>query len=369
MKKKLLALSVAAVCVAAVCLAAAPSDSVLSRKQILALMRKVNTWQLAHPVKVAADHLWERATWYTGVMDAWKCTGDRQFLDQALEWGRTYQWQVGTEPGTADAANKLFCAQTWLEVYFISKDRAMIAPAIRWADSNEPGAPMPGKRWYLDDTGRAYVDSLYGAAGLAMLHRATGNRKYLDIMHAFFDDVSAELLDKETGLYYRDNKYIGQRTANGKKLLWSRGNGWIFAGTARILEYLPKDDPHRKAYIELFRRMASGLVRRQGSDGYWRTNLDDSGEFPLPEASGTGFFCYGLAWGINHDFLPRAEYLPAATRAWAGLSANVDPDGRVLWGQPPAEKPAVVKPQDTREYVTGTFLLAASEMYKLAETK
>ena len=97
-----------ALSVAAVCLAAVPSDSVLSRRQILGLMRKVNTWQLAHPIKVAADHLWERATWYTGVMDAWKCTGDRQFIDQALEWGRTYQWQVGTEPGTADAANKLF---------------------------------------------------------------------------------------------------------------------------------------------------------------------------------------------------------------------------------------------------------------------
>jgi len=55
----------------------------------------------------------------------------------------------------------------------------------------------------------------------------------------------------------------GQVSPNGKKIFWSRGNGWVFAGIARILEYLPKRDPQRGEYIAIFRRMAAELVKRQ----------------------------------------------------------------------------------------------------------
>ena len=65
----------------------------------------------------------------------------------------------------------------------------------------------------------------------------------------------------------------------------------------------------------------------------WRANLDDPNEFPDPESSGTGFFCFGLAWGINQGFLNRQEYLPAVKKAWRGLTQNVSPGGKVLWGQ------------------------------------
>ena len=57
-------------------------------------------------------------------------------------------------------------------------------------------------------------------------------------MNAFLEDVTRQLLDRESGLYYRAPRYIGQRTANGRKIIWSRGNGWAFAGIARGLEYL-----------------------------------------------------------------------------------------------------------------------------------
>ncbi len=346
---------------------AAP-DRLPSQREILAIMHKVNDWQSANPVMPAGNRNWERATWYTGVMSAWKETQDRRFLNQALDWGRQHKWQVGTEPG---GANRLFCVETWLELYFVTKDRAMIDPVIQWLDTPEPNSPAGAKRWYLEAWGEnhTYVDSLYGAPTLAMLAQATGEKKYLETMQAFFLDVTGELFDKESGLYYRDGRFIGRKTPNGRKILWSRGNGWAFGGIARILEYLPKEDPRRIEYLQIFRRMASEMVKRQGTDGLWRPNLDDPDAVPVPETSGTGFFCYGLAWGINHAVLEPSIYLPAVIKAWAGLCQNVSPAGKVLRGQSVDFEPNAVKQESTHEYVTGTFLLAGSQAYKLSAAK
>jgi rhamnogalacturonyl hydrolase YesR len=349
------------------------TDPVLPKKQeILTLLKKANSWQMAHPVMKPDDRNWERATWYTGVMAAWKATKDRLFLDQALEWGRQHEWQVGTEPA---GANRLFCVETWTELYLVKKDRAMIEPAIKWLATPDPISPAGSRQWYVDPYGDShnkvhgsvYVDSLYGASALAMLAKATGDQKYIDIMNAFFEDVTGQLLDKESGLYYRDPRFIGQRTANGKKIFWSRGNGWAFAGIARVLEYLPKNHPSRQHYLEIFRQQAAELIKRQGADGLWRVNLEDPDPFPNPETSGTGFFCFGLAWGINHGVLNRKEYLPAVEKAWAGLTQSLSPEGKVLWGQQVDGEPHFVARESTHEYVTGTFLLSGSEIYNLAQ--
>lgn len=337
------------------------------KQEIRTLLERANSWQVAHPVMKPDDRNWERGTWYTGVMAAWKSTREPAFLNQALEWGRLHEWQMGTEP---NGANRLFCVETWTELYFVKKDRAMIEPALKWLATPDPLSPAGSKQWYVDhydkNRNQVYVDSLYGASALAMLARATGDKKYIDIMNAFFDDVTAQLLDQEAGLYYRDPRFIGQRTANGKKIFWSRGNGWVFAGIARVLEYLPKNDPSRQHYLAIFRRQAAELVKRQGADGLWRVNLDDPDQFPNPETSGSGFFCFGLAWGINHGALSRKEYLPAVEKAWAGLTQSLSPEGKVLWGQQVDGEPHLVARESTHEYVTGTFLLAGSEVYKLA---
>lgn len=333
-----------------------------SPKEILALMHRVNDWQKANPVMKPMDRNWERGTWYTGVMAAWKSTKDRRFFEQALAWGELHEWRVGTE---MCGANRLFCVQTWLEIYFQQRNPARIAPAVQWLETDAPNSPAGAKRWYLEGD-HSYVDSLYGAAALAMLAKATGDRKYVPIMHAFFDDVTGELFDKDAGLYYRDNRFKGKPSPNGRKILWSRGNGWAFAGIARILDYLPKSDPRRADYIAVFRRMAAELIRRQPEDGLWRSNLDDPAAVPNPETSGTGFFCFGLAWGVNNGLLDRKEALPAVRKAWAGLVRSVSPEGKVRWGQQVDAQPNPAKTESSHEYVTGTFLLAASQMYELA---
>ena len=325
------------------------------------LLRRVNEWQTAHPVMKADDRNWERGTWYTGVMAAWKATGDERYLRQALAWGSRHQWQVGTEPA---GANRLFCAETWTGLYLAKKDQTMIDPSIRWLNTPEKNSPAGAKVWYLEG-GIRYADSLFGAPTLAMLAKATGDRKYLDTMHTFFWDVHGELFDPTSGLFYRDKRFIGKTTQNGRKIHWSRGNGWVISGIARILEHLPEDDPARPRYVELFQSMAAAIARAQGSDGLWRPNLSDPDDVPLPETSGTGFFCYAIAWGINHGLLDRGIYLPVANRAWSALANAVSPDGKVRWGQPVGDSPAALKSEQTHEYVTGAFMMAGSEMLQL----
>jgi len=328
----------------------------------LALMHKVDDWQTAHPVMSDDDRNWERGTWYTGVMEAWKTTGDAGFLNQALDFGRKTAWQPGTEKA---GANRLFIAETWTELSLVRHDPQMIAPTEKWLATNAPNSPGGTARWYLDN-GRPYVDSLYGAAVFPMLTRATGNREYLDTLHAFADDIVSGLWDKDAGLFYRDATYIGKRTARGKKVLWSRGNGWAFAGLARILEYLPKNDPQRANYLALYRRMAESLAGRESADGFWRANLDDPDDIPNPESSGTAFFCFGYAWGIRHHLLDRRTYLPVVAKSYAALAGAVSPEGMVEWGQQVDGQPHPTTRSSTHEYVTGAFLLASGEVYRLS---
>ena len=345
-------------------LATAQASATLPRRgEVLSLIDRVDNYQIAHPVMKPDDRGWERGTWYTGVMEAWKATHQEALMNQALDWGEQSQWQVGTE---RLGANRLFCAETWAELSLAKDAPAMIQPTLDWLKTDAPNSPAGARRWYLDNT-LPYVDSLYGAAVLAMLARATRDPAYLVTMRAFFDDVTDELWDKDAGLYYRDPTYIGKRTANGGKILWSRGNGWVFAGLARILEYLPKNDPERPKLLGIYHRMASELIRRQSPDGFWRANLDDPADVPNPESSGTGFFCFGLAWGVNHHLLDRRTYLPAVEKAYAALASAVSPEGKVQWGQQVDARPNPAPQSSTHEYVTGAFLLASGEVYRLAK--
>lgn len=213
-----------------------------------------------------------------------------------------------------------------------------------------------------------WCDSLFTAPPtLVMLAEATGEKRYLDYMNRMYWDVYERLFDQEAGLFYRDERFIGQRSAAGKKVLWSRGNGWVFAGLARILTYLPEEDPNYFRFVDLYRKMAKSILRAQGKDGLWRSNLADSEDYPNPESSSSAFFCYALAWGINQGLLPSTLYRSSVLRAWSGLVGCVHESGRLGWVQRVGASPEATTYDSTQEYGTGAFLLAGSEMIKLAE--
>jgi rhamnogalacturonyl hydrolase YesR len=332
-------------------------DDIYSRRYISTIMSRVYDWQIKNPVEINErnSNLWARAAFYTGIMAAYSKTHDQKYLDQAAKWAEGRQWKLGERPRHADDQSP---GQTYLELYLLKKDPVKIAETKSTIDAMI-STPKPGREdWW-------WCDALFMAPPvLARLYAATGDQKYADFLNTMWWDTTEFLFDQDAKLYYRDKNYFGKLTPNGKKIFWARGNGWVMAGTVRVLQYLP-NKPDRQRYINLLRTMAASVSRVQGEDGLWRPSLLDPQEVPIPETSSSGFFCYALAWGINQGYLDRQTYLPVVKKAWQGLIGAVHPDGKLGNVQAIGASPAKLTADDNQEYGSGAFLLAGSEMYKL----
>jgi rhamnogalacturonyl hydrolase YesR len=184
------------------------------------------------------------------------------------------------------------------------------------------------------------------------------------------------LYNKEEKLFARDASYLvdangnGKRESNGKKVFWSRGNGWVMAGLVRLLKEMPADHPTRAFYISLFKDMSERLLSLQQEDGLWRTSLLDPAAYAGGEGSGTAFNCYALAWGVNNKILDKKLFLPAVKAAWTGLNTLLTPEGKVGWVQPIGADPRRnFNAESWESYGAGAFLLAGSEVIKLKKIK
>lgn len=334
------------------------TDDIYSPEYISMIMKKVCDWQLAHPnaKNNTSSNGWARSAFYTGVMATYHTTHDEKYLDQSVKWCEKNYWKPGNRIRQADDQ---CCGQTYLEIYFLKKDLSMIA-GMKEAFNEMIQNPRPGREeWY-------WCDALFMAPPvLARLGAATGEKKYFDFMNRMWWDTTGFLFDEDEGFYYRDKRFFDQRSSNGKKIFWSRGNGWVIAGLVRVLQHLPENDPYYEKFVNLYTQMSAAILLTQGNDGLWRTNLLDPDDAQSSETSGSGFFCYALAWGINNGFLDHDRFLPVVKKAWRGLVEAVHPDGKLGWVQQVGDRPADVTRNDNQEYGSGAFLLAGSEMYRL----
>jgi rhamnogalacturonyl hydrolase YesR len=327
----------------------------LTKKSIRETALKVNQYQLDGSWK-NIDRNWKRATWYTGMMAFYQVSNEQDLLEQAHSWGSKHGWRIGSE--WIYPANRMACSQTYLELYFISGNEDMIKRTRQYMDDEVTDNSSAFEQgWY-------YVDALYvGTPAYIMMSSATGNPKYAEYGHKIFREVTDSLFDKVLNLYFRDLKAKQEKSKNGKPVIWSRGNGWAIASIPRIINFLEEGNPNIPYYAGLLQKMAEALSQVQSSDGLWRSNLADTSEYPMPETSGSAFFTYALAWGVNNGYLDREKYTMIIIKAWQGLINSIDENGRINWCQPVARKPGRVEKNDYDEYVAGAFLLAASEIY------
>jgi len=330
----------AAVFLAANALAQSPADEV-SPKPVLDVMQRVADWQLAHPAKPAMTG-WIQAAGQAGIMALAGISADTKYRDAMRAMGETNEWKTGAKLYDADD----YCVgQTYTELYLLYRSPEMIAPLRAKFDailakpsdvqSLEFSNPLAKARenW-------SWCDSLFmGPATWARLSTATGDAKYLDFAVKNFWRTTDYLYDKDEHLFFRDSTYFKKTEANGKKVFWARGNGWVMAGLVRTLQYLPTNHPDRARFEQLFKDMADKILACQQPDGLWRASLLDPDSYPLKETSGSGFFTYAFAWGVNQGLLDRAKFEPALRKAWTAMVGCVDAEGKLTHVQPVGSDP------------------------------
>jgi Glycosyl Hydrolase Family 88/F5/8 type C domain len=227
----------------------------------------------------------------------------------------------------------------------------------------------------------------------------TGNSAYLDKLDALYEWTRDEgatssrcagstppqngLFDATEGLWYRDCTFVGVKDANGQPIFWSRGNGWVIAAMAQVLQSLPAGSPRGAKYASMLQTMAARLAPLQCSDGLWRSSLLDPALYPGPETSGTALITYALAYGIKAGLLDSATYLPVVAKAWQGLSTiSLQPSGFITdcqtIGVGPAASYTAKSPRtkqsatssgtvnaDEPPFCVGAFLLAGAQVAQL----
>lgn len=342
----------------------------LTPAAVQADMKRVADWQLAHPTKAPLNG-WEYGPFYQGLMKLYALSGDKKYLNATLRMGEAAKWEPQPRPYDA---NSLAVVPAFADVYDVTHDAKVLDKSRYMLDMTmarnwyQPSfKPEVGfdnnKYWYEWWT---WCDALFMAPpAYARLAAITKNNQYQEFMVKRWWLTSDYLYSKPDSLFFRDDRFFSRRSKNGRKVFWARGNGWVIGGLCGVLNYLPANHPDRPRFEQQLKELCARLVPLQMPNGCWSQSLLDAQEFPQKETSGTAFFAYGLAWGINHGLLPKDRYYPVLLRAWPALVAAIHPDGKLGYVQLVGDAPDRVDAEDTESYGAGTFLLAGCEMAKL----
>ena len=114
--------------------------------------------------------------------------------------------------------------------------------------------------------------------------------------------------------------------------------------------------------------MIHALGNLQNADGLWRTSLLDPQD-PKGESSGSAFFVYAMAWGVNRGLLPAATFNPKIFKGYQALTNNIQPSGMLGYVQKVGDAPDKqdTGPNSTEVYGTGAYLLAGAEIIRMLE--
>ena len=348
-----------------------------NKEDVLKIISKVNEyWQSNNLPQQRA--FWDVAAYHTGNMEAYSITKNETYRKYSETWADHNEWKGAKSTDTTKWQYKygetddhvLFgdwqiCFQTYADLYNLEKDEKKIARAKEVMEY-EMSTPRNDYWWW--------ADGLYMVMPvMTKLYKITGNKLYLEKLHEYLSYANSIMYDSAAKLYYRDAKYVYPKhsSVNGKKDFWARGDGWVFAGLAKVLKDLPATDSHREEYIRIYKGMADALKNSQQPGGYWTRSILDSAHAPGPETSGTAFFTYGFLWGINNGYLEKDTYLPVVLKSWDYLNNQaLQPNGKIGYVQPIGEKAIpgqVVDQNSTSNFGVGAFLLASSELYRFLD--
>ena len=341
------------------------ASSGFKKDEVMEVMKKVAYWQIDRDYGRWPINFWIVGSMFVGMTEYAIRTNDDYLLNAVKKHCESVDWKMGKVIYHADYHT---IGQTYLMLYEREKDPVMLSGVkerldfilAHRSDASLHFASENRTRW-------DWCDALFMSPPVwAHFSKITGDPKYLEFMNEEYLFTTDYLYDPEEHLYYRDDRFFEKREANGQKVFWSRGNGWVFAGLCRILNQMPQDSPNRARYEQIFKEMAYQLVAVLPEDNLWHSSLLDPVSYPSVEASGSGFYLYGLAWGVNQGLLDPEYFMPTIQRVWPALVACVHEDGKLGYVQAIGADPRHVGANDSGLYGVGAFLLAGLEIEKMS---
>ncbi|WP_297085850.1 glycoside hydrolase family 88 protein [uncultured Draconibacterium sp.] len=339
--------------------------------EVKTVMKKVADWQIEHFNECYSGRQkphhpldWTNGALYVGMVKWAKMANDEKYWEWLKNIGEENEWLLYKRQYHADDHT---VGQMYIELYRKYRDKKMIEPTQKQFDfiMYHPSQSVLNWKTPFHQDRWNWCDALFMSPPVwAKLYKVTSEKKYLDFMFEEYKATTDFLFDKKEHLYYRDERYITERD-NGTKVFWSRGNGWVFAGLVNILNELNPESKEYKYFLKIYKKMAKKLLEIQTPEGHWAMSLLGQKFYPTPETSGSSFFVFGLAWGINQGILDKATYEPAAKKGWNAMVSHVTDDGMLGYVQPIGAAPGKAWPDKTEVYGTGAFLSAGSEIYKL----
>lgn len=321
--------------------------------------------------KTRPSNLWTRATYYEGLMGLYYISNDTSYYKYAVDWAESHDWEPTYGKLSTRDGDHQCCGQTYLELYLLDPKPEKIAPITTNIDNMVNSSKSDDWSW---------VDAMQMSMPVfAKLGVVYNDVKYFDKMYDLYNFTKTQhgtngLYNQADGLWWRDKDFDPPyKTPNGKTSYWSRGNGWVYAALVRVLDVIPETETHYQEYLDNYKEMSAALIQIQREDGFWNPDLADPDNYGGKETSGTGFFVYGLAWGINNSILDSATYMPAIIKGWNGLQNDaLHNNGFLGWVQGTGKQASDGQPlsytkmPNFEDFGLGAFLLAGSETYKLA---
>ena len=320
--------------------------------------------------KVYEANIWTRAVYYEGLMALYSIYPENRYYDYTYAWGDAHNWGMRKDDTTTRNADNYCAGQTYIDMYNLAQEPKMLTKTLACMNMlvNTP---------QVDDW--TWIDAIQmGMPVLTKMGKLKGEQKYFDKAWDMYEwsrnTLAGGLYNPKEGLWWRDADFVPPyKEPNGKNCYWARGNGWVIAALARILEDVPANDPNRKTYVADFKAMCKAIKDCQREDGFWNVSMHDESNYGGKESTGTALFVYGMAWGINNGILSKEEYLPSLAKGWnAIINEAVHQDtGFLGYVQGTGKEPKDGQPvtytsmPDFEDYGIGCFLLAGSEVYKL----
>jgi unsaturated rhamnogalacturonyl hydrolase len=349
-------------------------NSEWNKNDIKIVLKAVADWQISTPLTHDLTD-WTNGALFAGMIEWASIAGDNSYYEwlRGISDKTGWSYRVRDNPLGKYHADDYCIGQLYIELYRKYGDKNMIQPMRNYLDQIIKNPATGDLKFentdnYWSTQRWSWCDALFmGPTVWAKMASVTGWRKYLDFMYKEYKATTDYLYDKDEDLYFRDSGYFTKKEANGAKVFWGRGNGWVFAGLPIIIRELPVKYEHKDYFVTVFKKMAQKLLKLQSPDGFWHASLLDPASYPNPEMSATAFFVYGMAWGVNNGYLDKTTYLPAIIKGWKSMVTSVWPNGKVGFIQPIGADPKSVTREMTEVYGVGGFLMAGTEITRLID--